>query len=135
MKKEQTIGQLAKECDVNPQTIRFYERNGLMPQARRQGTGNYRYYGENDLERLKFIINAKTAGFSLKSIQELVEIGHEADACEEVAERIAIQLKAVQTKIKELRNLNRQLEHLHQRCLANISKNPCPVIESFSEKS
>ncbi|MFT4554134.1 MAG: MerR family mercuric resistance operon transcriptional regulator [Chlamydiales bacterium] len=70
-KKTFTAGILAKQAKVNIQTLRYYERRGLLPEPNRSSTG-YRQYGENDVKCLKFIKNAQKLGFSLEEIKEML---------------------------------------------------------------
>ena len=131
MPKAQTIGQLAKAVGVNPQTIRFYEREGLLPPPPRQGSSNYRAYGEADRERLEFILRAKAAGFTLNDIRELAESTESDDTCEAVDERVTARLQDVRAKLRVLQHLRRQLEAMHRACAQNPAKETCPVLESF----
>lgn len=130
--QEQTIGQLAQAVGVNPQTIRFYERKGLLPPPLRQGSGNYRAYGEADRERLEFILRAKAAGFTLKDIGKLTSTVESDVACQEVAELVAARLQDVQAKLKELNQLRRELDAMWRKCMETPDNEPCPVIESFN---
>lgn len=126
------IGELAKKVQVGTQTIRFYERKGLLPQPSRQGSGNYRFYREKDCDRLQFILKAKAAGFSLKDIRELADAAVSDKACKEVAELVAARLQDVQTKLKERDQLRRHLEVMLRKCTANPDKEQCPVIDGFA---
>lgn len=106
-----TIGQLAKQVGVNVQTVRFYERRGLLPEPTRKESG-YRIYGSDDLHRLRFIRHAKTLGFSLDEIATILRMRERGKCpCGEV------------TKISEghLRDLKQQIDRL-QRFHAELSR-------------
>ena len=100
--KSLTIGRLAKQAGVNLETVRFYERRGLLPEPMRKESG-YRIYGADDLHRLRFIRQAKTLGFSLNEIATILQMRERGKCpCGEV------------TKIgeKHLRDLGQQIERL-----------------------
>ncbi len=79
-----TIGKLAKETDINIETVRFYERKGLMPKPSRSPSG-YRLYSDDDQKRLHFILLAKKHGFTLSDIKDLLELRVDpSSTCEEV---------------------------------------------------
>ncbi|MGH7743580.1 MAG: heavy metal-responsive transcriptional regulator [Candidatus Dormibacteria bacterium] len=106
-----TIGQLAKQVGVNVQTVRFYERRGLLPDPTRKESG-YRIYSPDDLHRLRFIRHAKTLGFSLNEIATILRMREKGKCpCGEV------------TKIGEghLQDLEEQIERL-QRFHAELSR-------------
>jgi|SRR5579875_2101043 len=97
------IGELAKQVGVNVQTVRFYERRGLLPEPTRKESG-YRIYGPDDLHRLRFIRHAKTLGFSLNEIATILQMREKGKCpCGEVR------------KIgeKHLRDLGQQIQRLH----------------------
>ena len=129
-----TIGQLAKDAGINTQTIRFYERKGLLPKPSRQGSGNYRSYCEEDRARLDFILRAKAAGFTLKDIGELTDAVESDEACQEVAELVVGRLRDVQAKSRNLNQLRRQLEVMRRKCMETPANEPCPVIDGFASK-
>jgi DNA-binding transcriptional MerR regulator len=130
--RELTRGELAKQAQVNPETIRFYERKGLLPKATR-GSNGYRLFPANAVERINFVARAKNLGFSLLEIRDLLSI--EADdlhACAEVKDRLATKLVIVQEKKAELEQLETQIAAALQTCrvaLQSRSKTtkPCPV--------
>jgi len=126
-----TIGKLAKATGVNIETIRFYERMGLMPPPRRRESG-YREYSGEDIRRLKFIRRAKDLGFSLREIQELLELRvHPDTSCEDVRKRAEAKIASVEAKIKELQRVKRALETLAASCYGKGPEGECPILEAL----
>ncbi len=105
------IGELAKECGINPKTIRYYEAFGLLPKAGRAPSG-HRIYSERDLQRLQFIRRAKQIGLPLASIREITTFADEG-SCQHLRPRlkdlIAAQLAEIQDRIRDFRALEREL--------------------------
>ena len=123
-----TIGGLAKAAGVGVETVRYYQRRGLLPEPARP-PGEVRRYGEADVRRLKFIRSAQAAGFTLAEIGELLELDRTNDRAR-VREIVAERLSALDTRIAELEQARAGLERLRATC-AKGSKGPCPIIESF----
>ncbi len=125
-----TIGKLARLADVGIDTVRFYERAGLLPKPTRTASG-YRNYAEDDADRLRFIRRAKALGFTLEEISELLALhagkGSRA-AVKALAERRVAQLNQ---KIREL-TVIRDTLHSHARhCSGKGSVRGCPIIETL----
>lgn len=123
-----TIGKLAKLAEVGVDTVRFYERQGLLPTAQRTQTG-YRLYSTDDVDRLRFIRRAKTLGFSLDDIAELLQLtkatGDRADV-----KRLSIErLETIELKIRELTAIRDALASLVSQCSGRGSITNCPIIE------
>lgn len=109
------IGELAEAVGVPSQTIRFYERKGLMPAPSRGGNG-YRSYDESAVTRVKFIRSAQAAGLTLVQIRSIVELrDHGARPCAHVADLIDGKLVEVRRRLLELAALEAELKHLHER--------------------
>ena len=125
------IGQLASAASVNVQTVRYYERRGLLDTKRRTA-GGYREYEPEAVTRLRFIKHAQALGFSLKEIQELLtmRVSHVA-ACAAVERRTREKISVVDRKIRELGRLKHSLERLAAACEARTSTAECPVLESL----
>ena len=123
-----TIGQLAKVVGVATSTIRFYERTGLFkPDARTRG--NYRFYGEEALERLRFIRAAQATGFSLEDVRQLLSLMHsEAPPCEDVLALTKNRLVQVRQRIKELRHVEKVLAGSLAECCNGKSPDLCSEI-------
>ena len=126
-----TIGQLAKAAGVNIQTLRFYERAGILkPQSRRES--GYRVYNEESLKRLHFIRQAKNLGFSLKEIQNLLNLRIKStERCTQVRIKAEHKLKTVQEKIMYLRNLEKTLRSLILNCKKRVVSDCCPIIDKM----
>ena len=128
-----TIAGLAREGGVGVETIRFYQRRGLIPTPdrwSRDGVGaGIRRYGEEDVRRLKFIRSAQTAGFTLEQIKELLSL----DAGEDRARArvlAAERLEALDRTISDLEDARAALRRLASACAAKNS-GPCPIIAAF----
>ncbi|KQY26300.1 MerR family transcriptional regulator [Rhizobium sp. Root482] len=131
--KNTTIAGLAKAGGVGVETVRYYQRRGLLGMPERSGGvglgGGIRRYGEDDLRRLRFIRSAQTAGFTLDEIGELLALDASEDRQRAQAlakERIA----ALDAKIAELEAARKSLRRLAHDCAANTS-GPCPIIAAF----
>jgi MerR family copper efflux transcriptional regulator len=126
-----TIGRLAKTAGVNIDTIRYYERNGLIPEPPRRLSG-YREYGATDIARLRFIIRAKNLGFTLAEIGELLSLSAGRDV-RGVKRRAEGRLEQVEHKIKELQRVRRGLKTLIDACPGHGDLERCPIIASLSD--
>lgn len=129
--KEFTIGSLAEQADVNIQTIRFYERQGLLQPVLRRDSG-YRVYDDGSLKRLHFIVHAKGLGFSLAEIKELLGLRiRSVEGCNRVRAKANHKLLAIQDKIYQLRKLERTLKALICDCDNRVISDRCPIIEKM----
>lgn len=109
------IGDLAETVGLDTQTIRFYERRGLLPEPRRAANG-YRTYDETSVERLRFIRSAQTAGLTLAEIGSVVDLRDHGDApCTHVSALLSNKLDAVRARRAELATLESELERLIER--------------------
>ena len=125
--KSLTIGQLAAGGNVGVETIRFYQRKGLLETPTRES--GIRRYGSDDARRLRFIRQAQAAGFTLEEIRELIDL----DAGEDRArarELAAIRIEALDSRIAELRSARDALRRLATECGAG-GMGPCPILSSF----
>ena len=124
------IGELARRGEVNIDTVRYYERQGLLPQPRRQASG-YRSYGNEDVARLRFVRRAKELGFSLEEIAELLRLSSAADAHRsEVRTLAARRLADVESRLAELERIRSVLADLVHRCSGQGAISGCPIIEA-----
>jgi len=126
-----TIGRLAKQAGVNIDTIRYYERNGLLPEPTRRSSG-YREYGSTDVARLRFILRAKDLGFTLVEIGELLSLSADHDV-RGVKRRAEERLDQVEHKIKELQRVRRGLKTLIDACPGHGDLERCPIIAALSD--
>ncbi len=124
---DMTIGKFANAGNVGVETIRFYQRRGLLPTPK--GDHGVRRYNEENLRRLKFIRQAQTAGFTLEEIKQLLDL--DAGEDRESARKLArARLEALRTRIAELEEARRSLEKLADEC-ASGRTGPCPILHSF----
>ncbi|ODN43477.1 heavy metal-responsive transcriptional regulator [Piscirickettsia litoralis] len=129
--QQYTVGQLAKLAGVTAVTIRFYEKKGLIPKARRSASG-YRYYGAEVLNELNLIHNAKEAGFSLDEAKELVELSQtQVKTGADVKKRLAEKITEVEGKIAALAAIERSLKHLTSICSGEMPAAECPIIRAL----
>lgn len=131
--KVRTIAALAREGGVGVETVRFYQRRGLMPKPERWSTSGVgegvRRYGDEDVRRLKFIRSAQTAGFTLEQIKELLSL--DAGEDRERARALALErLAALDRTIAELERARAGLRRLAGACAAQKA-GPCPIIAAF----
>lgn len=133
-----TRGQLAKRSQVNLETVRFYEQQGLLAARMRTASG-YRKFAEADIDRLAFVKRAKGLGFSLKEIRELLVFQDEhADACGEIRELLKKKLAVVREKQSELGKMEAHLRSALRKCNRTLARSspqhePCPVLNQMAD--
>lgn len=128
-----TIGQLANGASVNIETIRFYERKGLLRKPPRNESG-YRQFPEEALERLKFIKNAQELGFSLREVAELLSLRLVPDsACLDVKHKAEEKIAEIDRKILELKTIRKALKELTARCSNGVPLDACHFLEVLSD--
>ncbi len=125
-----TIGALAAAAGVSVETIRFYQRQGLVAQPERP-SGGIRRYGSADVERLRFIKAAQKLGFTLEDVAELLRL-EDGSGCSIARTRAERKLHEVRTKIADLRRMESALEDVVARCAAFKGKMRCPLIETLA---
>lgn len=129
--KNLTIGKLAKTSGVNIETVRYYERIGLIPKPHRKESG-YRQYSLEDVARLKFILHAKELGFSLKEIRELLELRVDPETnCEEVRQQAELKITNIEKKISDLKRIRAVLLNLATACRERKQTDECPILEAL----
>ena len=125
------IGQVAQQADVNIETVRYYEREGLIPEPPRRPSG-YRQYSPDYVQRIKFIKHAQYLGFSLKEITELLALRIEPDtACNEVKQQTEAKIAAIETKIHTLQQMQRVLTDLVTSCDQRQLTDACPILKAL----
>lgn len=129
------IGELARRSRCNVETIRYYERVGLLPAPPRSG-GRYRLYDAPDVRRLAFVRRARELGFTLDQVRTLLALSAKdgRDACAEVHNLASEHLADVRAKITDLRAMERILADAVPRCAAGELPG-CPIIDALSEES
>jgi MerR family copper efflux transcriptional regulator len=126
---QMSIGQLAKSAQVGIDTVRFYEKHGLLPKPQRKASG-YRQYSADDARRLVFIRRAKELGFTLADIGELLKLrsGRNVERVRKVAQT---KLQSVETKIAELERMREVLNELVNACPGHGEADHCPILKAF----
>lgn len=135
MNKRIRIGELAKLAGVNIQTIRYYERRGLLTAPVRLESG-YREYTPACLERMQFIRRAQNLGFTLAEIEELLTLRHDENTtAAQVKERALAKVAAVEKKIADLENIRRALSHLADQCRGGDGPvGDCPILDALGSR-
>ncbi|WP_432472161.1 MerR family transcriptional regulator [Amphritea sp. HPY] len=124
-----TISSAARNAGVGVETIRYYQRIGLIQEPSKPVTG-YRSYTNEDLQQLKFIQRAKQLGFSLAEIKTLLSLGD--GSCDKTKQLASSKLDDVKGKIKDLKSIATTLEKLVESCESNRGNSACPIIEAIS---
>jgi MerR family mercuric resistance operon transcriptional regulator len=126
-----SISQLARTAGVGVETVRFYQRKGLLfdPKPASQRASGTRHYGEEDVRRLHFVRSAQAAGFTLDEIAELLELDRSEDRTR-AREMARVRVAALAAKIAELQAAKRALEALARQC-ASSDQGPGPIIAAF----
>jgi MerR family copper efflux transcriptional regulator len=128
-----TIGRIAQSAGVGIDTIRFYEREGLLPEPRRRPSG-YREYDQSAVSRLRFIRRAKDLGFTLEEIRELLALSADRHGgVEGVRERAAARLQAIDERIAELQRVRDGLAELVEACPGHGAPEDCPILKALAE--
>ena len=126
-----TIGGVARRAEVGIDTIRYYEREGLLPPPQRRASG-YRDYGPDVVERLRFIRRAKDLGFTLEEIRELLVLSTDRErGVKSVKQRAETRLDQVNQRIHELRRMKRGLQQLIDACPGHGALERCPILRAL----
>lgn len=126
-----TRGDLARATGCNIETIRYYEKAGLLPDPPRTGSG-YRVYSASHVRRLRFILRARELGFSMEDIRGLIGLGDgAAPTCAEVRDRTERHLADVRARIADLRRIEVVLAETASRC-SGAEVPDCPVLDAIS---
>jgi MerR family copper efflux transcriptional regulator len=129
-----TIGQVAKKTDVGLETIRFYEREGLIESPPRRPSG-YRAYPPATVARVRFIRTAKDLGFSLKEIGELLSLRVDpVGACTGIKTIAESKITDIEERIWRLQRMRRTLRKLVTACEAREPTSECPILESLGKE-
>src|SRR5690606_7176318 len=129
------IGDLAKRTDTTVETIRYYEKEGLLPEPSRS-EGNYRLYGDDHIERLKFIRHCRTLDMALDEVRILLRYRDTpAEDCGDVNALLDEHIKAVEARIKALMQLKEHLVTLRHKCVATTSTESCGILGALADQS
>lgn len=130
-----TRGELAKRCGVNFETVRFYEQQSLILKPSRSAS-NYRLYGEETVQRIRFIRRAQELGFSLGEIKELLSLRVRPGAkCADVLERAESKIRDIDEKIRTLKAMRQALVTLKHECQGSMPISACPILEALDAKT
>ncbi|AYC31768.1 MerR family transcriptional regulator [Pseudomonas cavernae] len=133
MAKPFTISALSRESGVNLETIRFYERSGLLPEPQRSASG-YRHYAEADVRRLRFIRRGRELGFSLEEIKALLALADQPQSPCDQADRLAQQhLSSIEARIRDLQAMQAELRKIAGCHSAHAEH--CRLLEALDSRS
>jgi Hg(II)-responsive transcriptional regulator len=129
--KSFTIGHLAKRAEVNIETIRYYERRHLVPTPKRLPSG-YRQYSDDDILRIRFIRHAQQLGFSLKEVEELLNLRLDPQVtCADIEKKTMIKIQDIDQRIRKLRRIRKVLFQLKKSCKGNVPSSECPILDAL----
>ncbi len=128
------IGEAARQAGVKLDTIRYYERRGLLPDPPRRPSG-YRVFGEDTVRRVRFIKRAQELGFTLNEIRDLMDLrlAPEASSCD-VRDKAAAKIASLDAKIQQLRSMREALKGLMAACSGRGSVEECPILASLADE-
>ena len=130
--KAMTISKAASKAGVGVETIRFYERRGLIQKPRKPKGDGFRVYPEETVQRIRFIRQAQEIGFKLREIDELLSLQSDPSAdCADVRDRAAAKLEEVNRKIVQLENMRGALEELIAACPASGALRACSILQAL----
>ena len=127
------IGELAQKAEVNIDTVRYYERQGLLPEPQRLRSG-YREYAAEDVSRLRFVRRAKALGFTLQEIRDLLELSsHREEDMAGMKSAAMEKLANVEAKLAELTRIRDGLEVVIASCPGHGALEQCPILNALAE--
>ncbi len=128
------IGELAHQSQVSRDTLRFYEKHGLITPSARTDAG-YRLYAESDIKRIGFIVSAKKVGFTLNEIQQLLqlEVTKDIKSCQDVKEFVDHKIQLVNQQLVETRRIKKSLETLSEACCGGDEPaTQCTILDTLN---
>ncbi len=131
MAKPLTIGHLADTTGVHVETVRYYQRFGIIKEPTKPVKG-YRIYPADTVDRIRFIKRAQQLGFSLREITELLQLGE--GHCDDVRQRAEEKMANIDIQIKDLKKLRHTLETLIKTCQTDNDPARCPIVETLAGK-
>jgi MerR family copper efflux transcriptional regulator len=130
-----TIGKVARNAGIGVETVRFYEREGLIEPPERRESG-YRQYREEVVDRLRFIRRAKELGFTLREIRELLSLRLDAEAsCADVKLKAETKVADIESRIRTLEQMKHALVKLAEACAGTGDTSVCPILEALDGES
>ena len=134
--KSLTIGKLAKQAGVNLETVRYYERRGLLPKPPRSMSSGYRQFPEDAARRLRFIRRAQELGFSLKEVGELLSLRvSRRTTSAAIRARAETKIADIQEKIRSLESMKKTLQKLTKVCDGCAPLAECPILDSLDRET
>ncbi|EQC45493.1 putative Hg(II)-responsive transcriptional regulator [Bacteriovorax sp. Seq25_V] len=129
-----TIGKLAEAAEVNVETIRFYERKGILKQPKK--IGSFRQYSNDYVTRIRFIKRSQELGFTLNEAKELLDLKIKNQAkCSDVLSKTQEKISVINQKITDLKKMKKSLESLANCCVdENQPLSDCPILDCFVTK-
>jgi Hg(II)-responsive transcriptional regulator len=128
------IGEVAKLTGIGIETIRFYERKGLLDEPDRRPSG-YRQYDESVVARLRFVRRSKELGFTLAEITELLGLWFDTDTkCCDVRKKARTKIEEIEEKVKTLNGMKRSLKKLTDQCQQRGSLHDCPLLDGLGDR-
>jgi MerR family mercuric resistance operon transcriptional regulator len=128
---QMTIGQVARQTGVSVETIRFYEKEGLIDEPERNPSG-YRQYPAETIKRVLFIQRAKEIGFTLKEIHDLLSLQEKPEACcGDVLSKAESKMVEIEAKINELQRMKNALAKLTMECISDNGLDNCPILDAL----
>ncbi|MCI0332890.1 MAG: MerR family DNA-binding protein [Planctomycetes bacterium] len=129
-----TIGKVARRSGIGIETVRFYERQGLLTKPDRTASG-YRQFNEDVIARLQFIQRAKELGFTLNQIKELLSLRVDPDtSCNNVKARAEAKIEDIADKIRTLQRMKKALIRLTQQCGKRGGGSECPILDALDRR-
>ena len=126
-----TTGETAEHAGVNLQTVRYYERRGLIEEPPRTAAG-YRQYDTGDVARIRFIKRAQELGFTLEEVKELLALGAAPGTTKgDVKERAETKIADIEAKLRDLTQMKQALEELVEACSGQGPTSDCPILNAF----
>jgi len=126
-----TIGQVARKTGVSVETIRYYEKEGLLTEPERSPSG-YRQYPAESIKRVLFIQRAKEVGFTLKEINDLLSLQSRPEACcGDILDRATMKVEQIDAKIHELQRMKHALQELTIECVSDNGLDDCPILDAL----
>ena len=130
------IGELATQAKVSRDTLRFYEKHGLIKPSNRSNAG-YRLYSDSDIHRISFILSAKEVGFTLNEIHQLLklEVSKDQQSCQDVREFVDNKINIVNQRLKEMRRIKQSPQTLSDACCGGDEPaTQCTILSALSEQ-
>ncbi|MFQ5749375.1 MAG: MerR family DNA-binding protein [Planctomycetota bacterium] len=133
--KTLTRSEAARRAQVHGETLRYYEKRGLLPRPSRSAS-NYRLYSEDAVRRIRFVKRAQELGFSLEEIKDLLSLrARPGPSCERVRKKATAKIREVEEKIQALQTIRDALSHLVTRCSSRGATTECPILDAMEPKA